>query len=423
MRRQLKLFDILCIGVNAIVGSGIFLLPGRLLEGAGALSIVLFLVCGVMLIPVGLCFAEAGSRVDRNGGPYNYARIAFGDFVGFALGWIAVVTAIFSYAAVANGLPYYLGEFIPGTDKGALAHVVSGLVIFFLMILNVRGVRLGANIINFFTLSKLVPLLLFVAVGLFFIKPVHFTVPTGISAAPVYGLLLAVVFTYQGFEVTPVPAGETLNPARTIPLAVMGSLILSGILYMVIQGVIVGTGAPVVGSERPLADAADFVLKGWGGTLLAFGALISMTGYCAGIAFSAPRFLTVLCEDRFLPRAGAAIHSRFQTPYVATIFISVMAFVMTLFLDFEKLVDISALAVSSQFLVTALAIPFLRKKTAVTDQTYVMPFGIIVPILGVLVSLVFIFQIKAQELIWFVATIAIGVAVSYAYRLVRGRGG
>lgn len=423
MRRQLKSFDIVCLGVNAIVGSGIFLMPGRMVAGAGPYSILLFLFCGLVLIPVGLCFAEAGSRVDRNGGPYNYAKIAFGDSIGFMLGWIAVVTAIFSYAAVANGLPYYLASFIPGMDKGTPAHVISGGIIFFLTALNVIGVRLGVNTVNFFTVAKMLPLILLAVVGLAFIGPENFSVPEQVTTSSTAGLLLAVLFTYQGFEVVSVPAGETINPSRAIPIAVMGSLIISAALYMLIQTVVVGSGAPVAGSERPLTETADFILGSTAGRLIAAGAVISMFGYCAGIAFNAPRFLTVLCEDKFLPAIGARLHSRFETPYVASIFIAVVSFIMTLFLDFNKLVDISALAVALQYLITCAAIPLLRKKTVATPATYVAPGRWLFPLLGVLISLVFIVQIRVSELKWAVVAVIAGLVLSFTTTRFRFRKG
>lgn len=413
MKRQLKTFDIVCLGTNAIVGSGIFLIPGIMVAGAGPYSILLFLLCGLMLIPIGLCFAEASSRVDRNGGPYNYARLAFGSGAGFTLGWIAVVTAIFSYAAVADGLPQYLSSFIPGIDKGIPSLLISGGVIFFLTALNVRGVRLGANTINIFTVGKLLPLILLAVIGLFFISPDNFSVPETVTMRSTTGLLLAVLFTYQGFEVAPVPAGETIKPSRAMPIAVIGSLVISAILYMLIQSVIIGSGAPVAGSEQPLSITAEFILGSWAGRLIAAGAVISMFGYCAGIAFSAPRYLTILCEDKFLPSVGASIHRHFGTPYVASVLIAVAAFAFTAILDFKKLVDISALSVALQYLVTCVAIPRLRKKTATTSETYVAPGKWLFPLLGALISVIFIVQIGASELKWTVVTVAIGIVVSF----------
>lgn len=424
MKRQLKFFDILCLGLNAIVGSGIFLIPGRLVQGVGASSIFLFLICGVLLIIVGLSFAEASSQVDRNGGPYNYARLAFGPHVGFVTGWIAVVTAFFSYATVANGLPQFLGMFLPGFDVGAKAHLVSILVVLFLAIINHRGIRLGANVVNLFTISKLLPLLILIVPGVFFIDWSRLSplVPTTVDGfKPMFGLILAVVFTYQGFEVAPVPAGETDNPKRNVPRAVMGSLLVAMVLYALVQLVVVGSGADVVSAETPLTVTGVHLYGAWAGTLFSVGALVSMFGYCAGMALGAPRYLTALCEDGFLPKMGAKEHSQFKTPVFAIWFIAIVTIILTLTLDFNRLVDISALAVVLQYTVTCAAIPVLRKKFPFNTDGYRMPFGPVLPILGVAICGLFIVQIRWAELQWALCSVGFGIIFAFSYNAFKNK--
>lgn len=421
MRRELKFFDILCIGVNAIVGSGIFLIPGRLVAGVGPASVLLFVVCGLLLIPIGLCFAEAGSKFEKNGGPYNYVRTAFGNKIGFATGWIDVVTAFFAYAAAARGISMYAATFIHGLDQGIYPHLIAGMLIIFLALINIRGIRMGANTINLFTVGKIFPLFFLVAIGIFFFKPHNFVPFAPHGFTPSLGLLLAVIFTYQGFEVIPVPAGETKYPQKIVPRAIIASIVISIFIYVLIQAVIIGSGAPVAGSERPLADTLIHLIGPFGIVLISIGALISMLGYCSGLALGTPRYLTVLCEDGFLPVAGARTHSKYGTPYVAIIFFSIVTFVLTLFLDFNKLVDISATAVVMQYILTCASIPKLRKKIPATENTYTMPFGIFFPLLGALASLLFIVQIQWAQLKWSLATILIGLLVASFYRIIKRR--
>ncbi len=237
MHRKLGFFDILCLGINGIVGSGIFLLPGRLLGGLGPLSIVQFILCGLLLIIVALCYAEAASRIDRNGGPYNYARLAFGSRCGFAMGWLLVVSVILNYATVLTGLVGYAGTVVPWVASGWHVGLVYGVVILILTILNYRGVRLGADTVNLLTVAKLLPLLAFVAVGIFAIHPGNFVPIAPYGFAPMAGLILATNFTYQGFEIAPVPAGEVANAVRVVPRAMVGALLFSMVLYALIQAI------------------------------------------------------------------------------------------------------------------------------------------------------------------------------------------
>ena len=194
------------------------------------------------------------------------------------------------------------------------------------------------------------------------------------------------------------------------------SLFLSMILYGIIQTIIVGSGADVVNSEGQLADAALSFMGPWGATLITIGALISMSGYVAGSAFLSPRSLEILCEDGYLPKTGARYHKKFDTPYVAIIFTAGAVFLMSMFLDFSRLVDMSSFIVVLQFSGTCLAVPTLRKKFVHTKNVYRAPGGKLLPIAGLLISLLFAFQIKLADLYWTASAIVLGLIISFGYR-------
>src|SRR5262245_41356839 len=161
MRRVLTTFDVTCIGVNAIVGSGIYLFPGRLQAALGPASILAWVLTGVLCLPLALCFAALGSVEDRSGGSFRYAQLAFGRGVAFLVGWSAWVTSLLSWAAVASGVPRYLGAFVSGFDRGPAARAVSAAVIIAFGALNVFGVKPGARLTDALTIGKLIPLAIF----------------------------------------------------------------------------------------------------------------------------------------------------------------------------------------------------------------------------------------------------------------------
>jgi len=188
--KKLSTFDVFCLGVNAIIGSGIFLFPGILAREAGPASIVAFLVCGILLIFVALCYAELGSIYKRNGGSYVYAREAFGPGIGFAVGWMSWVTAIFSWAAVANAVSSYAGYFNSVFSTAFMTKFVAcGLVLIF-GILNYRGIKLGAWTVNIFTLAKTAPLILFIAIGVFYVSAERFHPGSGFPIFPPWLILI-----------------------------------------------------------------------------------------------------------------------------------------------------------------------------------------------------------------------------------------
>ena len=183
LRRALGRWDLVAIGVNQVIGSGIFLLPSRVTEQVGAWAVVAFALAGLASLLVALCFAEAGSRFEVTGGPYVYTRAAFGRLVGFEVGWMQWVTRLTSWAGVANGIPLALGFYIPAMTSG-LPHVLFIVGIFgTLAFINLLGVRQAAWAINFFTVSKLLPLGVFILVGLFFMQAEPFTTYQCLSIA------------------------------------------------------------------------------------------------------------------------------------------------------------------------------------------------------------------------------------------------
>lgn len=404
MRRALTTFDMTCIGVNAIIGSGIYLFPGRLQESLGPASIVAFLLTGALCLPVALCFSALGRTEDRSGGPYRYAGLAFGPAVGFVVGWSAWVTALVSWAAVASGLSRYLSHFWPAAAHAGTAHAVAAVVVVGLGALNYRGVKPGARLTDVMTVGKLVPLALFIVLGAFALKGRHMTpfAPHGWSALPSAALMT--MFAYQGFEVVGVPAGEVQNPRVAIPFAVLWSLILSAGVYALIQLVFIGVGGG--GTSAPLAGAARSFLGARGADLVAVGGLISIFGFNAGTALCTPRYLSALAEDGLLPRRLAAPHPRFETPGLAIVASTTVVLVLTQILDFESLVDIAVLAVLGQYVATCAALVKLGTTTGAK----------VMGVIGVAVSIAFGVQATLEQLAVNVALLAVGVVAALATR-------
>ena len=172
--RRLGLFDITCLGINAIVGSGVFLFPGHLASFLGPASIVSFGLTAFLLLTVGLCYAQAATYFDRAGASYLYADAAFGEWTGFAIGWMAWATQLFSWAAVADAIALYLKYFSPFWNNPWAIKAVAGAVILLMGFLNYRGVKLGAMVSNFFTTAKIIPILIFIAFCLPHLKAANY---------------------------------------------------------------------------------------------------------------------------------------------------------------------------------------------------------------------------------------------------------
>lgn len=409
--RQLGLLDITCIGVNAIVGSSIFLFPGRLAAFLGPASILAFGLTGLLLISVGLCFAEASTRFDRTGGPYLYAREAFGDWTGFSIGWLAWVAQMFSWAAVANAIAVYLGYFDASWSSQTAVKGLAAVVITAMGIINYRGVKLGAWTSDFFTAAKLIPLLLFILLGLPKMSMANFTPLAPNGWAPMGQACFLAYFAFQGFEYVPVPAGEAKNPAKMVPIALIACLAISAVLYMSIQAVAVGVLPNLASSERPLAEAAALVLGPAGAVLMVVGSVLSTTGYNSSVALVTPRYLVGISEDGHVPQWFSKRHARFGTPHRAITITTGLTLAFALLLDFNKLVDISNVVVCAQYLSTCAAVMILRKKGPAPAGAFRLPGGWTIPVIGIAATLWLGSQGGLGQ-VWFsLALLAAGLAV------------
>lgn len=419
MQRALGRADVVAIGLNAIVGSGIFLLPDDLYRQMGLMSPLSFLLCALGLLPVALCFAEAASQVDRSGGPYIYAADAFGPLVGFGVGWMAFANSVFSYAAVASAASAYLIRLIPSWSGPWSVRALALLFIAAFSLLNYRGARPGAAVIQGFTASKFLVLLVLVGALL-----PHASLPHASSGAalpegiPGIGkATFMALFALQGFEVVPVPAGETRAPHRTVPWAVMWSLLAASALYVVVQCLLVGSYANLDAvSDTPLADAALSVapaLASW----VTIGGLVSTLGFVSGSALGTPRYLAAMALDRHVPYPLGAIHAQYAVPHRAVVVTGLVTAVLVIPFDYRSLIGMSNVAVAVQYLATCLAVPVLRRRGVVS--AFRAPGGRWTPALGALVSLWIVTEASLVELSWASAALAVGVALALTSR--RGR--
>ena len=409
-KRLLSLFDVVCLGFNAIVGSGIYLFPGKLAEQLGPASVLAFALCGVMSVLIGLCFVEASGMFETSGGPYVYARTAFGDLTGYMVGWTCWAAAILSWAAVTSAVARDLGQFFPASSSPLIMGMALAMgITCVLMIINYVGVKPGAYTLDVLTVVKLLPLVALLGVGLFNLKPalVKTFAPHGLSSLPRAAYLA--FFAFQGFEVVPVPAAETANPRRNAPIAVLGSIAGATLLYIFLQWVAVGSTPSLPGSEQPLAEMGRVLLGPMGGSLVAGAGLVSMIGFCAGIALSGPRYLEALAADDHVPRWVAQRHPRFGTPSRAILVTGGLTLAMVLAFDFEGLVDLAVLTVGVQYLATCLAVPVLRVTHPDHQRRMRLPLGPVIPLAATGVTIWFGCQAELEKLGWFGVMLLAGI--------------
>src|SRR5829696_7049738 len=320
LRRELGRWDLTAIGINQVIGGAVFALPAALAALVGGWSPVLIVLVGLASLMIAATFAEVGSRFDSTGGPYLYTKAAFGRFAAFEVGWMQWFTRVASWVSVINVLVASLGFYWPAVTAGAPRTTLLTAIIAALTLINVVGIRQSAWVVNALTIGKLVPLGLFIAVGLTQLGSGGFEVHGLPSGSALAASALLVIFACGGYEVIPVPAGESKDPRRTVPFSLIMTIVVVTIVLTLTQIVALGVLPSLPGSKTPLADASALMMGASGAAIITLGAVLSTLGNNMGQALSGSRSLFALAENGDVPRFFAKVSPRFGTPVVAILF-------------------------------------------------------------------------------------------------------
>jgi amino acid transporter len=425
LRRELGRWDLAAIGVNQVIGGAIFLMPSQVAAQVGAWSPLGFVAAGLASMTVALSFAEVGSRFDSTGGPYLYTRAAFGRFAAFEVGWMQWVTRATSQSSVVNGLALALGFYWPAVESGAGRAAVITAVTAALAIVNVWGIRQSAWVVNTLTVSKLVPLGVFILAGLFFIDPSRLGPLPPVTMAQASTAALLLIFVYGGYDVVPVPAGEANDPRRHVPFALVTTIVTVTVVMTLAQVVAMGTLPGIERSTTPMADAALRFLGPAGALMIGLGSVLSMTGNNAGQVLTGSRMLFALAENGELPRFFGWIHPRFRTPANAVLFTSAVALALALSGSFVKLAAVSAVARLVTYTGACAATLVLRRprfEGTVRPATFRIPLGPVVPAAAIVTSVGILAGATRAQLLGGAAALGAGAAL-FAVNALRRRAG
>lgn len=407
--RAVGLGGLILFCINAVVGSGVYLLPSESFKLLGPFSLWAPLIFALPVFILVLCFSEAASHFSEPGGAYLYARTAFGDFIGFETGFMNTLARVTSLAALANGFVVSLARLVPGAaDPLPRAALISGSLLAFAVI-HALGIRYGARTIYFFTVGKMLPLLTFIVVAIIAFRhnpiPASFTLPgTGTNWSEAALLLL---FAYAGFENLAIPAGEYKNPRRDLPMALLLGILAIAAVYSLAQLAAMSSLPDLSGTSTPIADAAAVVLGDFGATLITVGAVISILGTNLGTTLEGSRMIYALTYDRPPYRLAGYIHDRFRTPVIAIFLLAGVAIPVALAGTFAKLAVLSAIARLTTYLFTCASVPKLRK----LSPGFRAPGGWTIPILGTLISASLFLTLGRRHFIAAVIALTVGAVL------------
>ena len=430
LKREIGATALALNAMNLTIGAGIFVLPAIVAENLGPASFIAYIICGVLVILIMLCYAEIGSKVTSSGGSYAYVEKAFGPLAGFwinTLFWFGY--SILGDAAIVNAMADMLTTWFP------VFSIYSVRVIFFIVVfgslafINVRGAKQGSQFAITATLLKLTPLLLLVLISLFSISGENLVIKTWPGITNIGETALILFFAFLGIETALNVSGEIKDPQRNIPkgilLGVAGVLIIYLLIQFVAQGVL---GNQLGGyKDAPLAALAGRLIGPAGGTIILVTTVLSIFGNLSGDILASPRVLFAASEDKLLPGFLSRIHPKFATPYWSIIVYSAIGVIFASSGGFKQLAVYASSSVLIIYLAVVLAMIRLRYKKdlpagrqgIIVMGSFKVPGGLIIPILAIGTICWFLSHITRVEIVALSIFFAILTIIYFLNKIVR----
>lgn len=409
--------------LNGMIGAGIFALPMRAAESIGAWSPWLFLAIGFLIISVVLTFARLASFFDSSGGPVLYTGAAFGALTGFSTGWILYISRVTAFAANSTIMGDYLGAVWPWVGSGTGRTVLIIFICVSITLANYVGVKDGVRTVGLFTILKITPILLMILMGLPYLSP-DTMFP---SQLPTYEALssttLLLIYAFVGFESATIISGETVNARRTLPRALVMTVILTGLLYFLIVLVYIAVLPGEASQGATLIDLGRVLAGPVGAVVITLTAVFSIGGNLSTIMLAVPRLTFALGEQRLLPGWFSRVHARFSTPGNSILFLGGLGLAFALSGTFESLLAASVLTRLISYILCIAALPTISKQA--DDDTranaYKLIGGYTIPVIALVLCLWIAAQATAEAWVLTVQMLIVGLILYAVARQRRGR--
>ncbi len=366
--RDIGFMGLAVIVVNSMIGAGIFALPAAVSARAGVLSPWLFLAVGVLIITVVLTFAELSSYFKSSGGPVLFTTTAFGPLAGFTTGWVLFVSRMAAFAANTTVMAVYLGAIWPWFSDGVGRTLLIVVVSVTLTYANLVGVKEGVRTMAVITIFKLTPILLLIVLGLQHVSSDILFPATMPTIDDLGGTTLLLIYAFVGFESVTIVSGESKNPKRTMPRALVMTVIATGTLYFLIVLAYISVLPDAGASGATLIDVGRELMGPTGAVLITLAAFFSIGGNLSSIMLAVPRLTFALAQDRLLPKWFGQIHEKYSTPGNSIMFLGGLGLIFALTGSFAYLAAASSLMRLIAYVLCISALPAIRRKATAEEK-------------------------------------------------------
>lgn len=397
--RTIGVFGLSSNIVNVIIGSGIFVLPAIVAAGMGASGVFAYLVCGILIALIMLCFAEVGSKITNTGGLYTYVETAFGNYAGFLSGNLFLAAVLTADAAVSNALVNILAAAFPVFESEVVRLLFLFVIFFGLAFVNILGVKQGVGLVKFLVIAKILPLLLLILLGLPQVSLDNISIEAFPGFEQLGATSLILFFAFIGGETGLNVSGEVKKPHKNIPKSIFIGITTVLIIYIFIQLVSQGILADALADQKaPLAETARKVFGNTGFLILTAGAAVSMFGYLSGAILNMPRILYALSRDRVIPvKAFGKVHAKFKSPHLAILTYAGLGFILAALGSFEKLAVIATGGALLLYMGVSMAVIKLRFTKKSKPGEFKIPGGFTIPLLSTGIIIYFLSKMTYAE--------------------------
>ena len=436
LKRTLTAMDLTLLGIGAIIGTGIFVLTGTAAARAAGPAIVLsYVLAGVACGFAALCYAEFAAMIPISGSAYTYAYATLGEIFAWMIGWDLILEYAVGSMTVAVGWSGYFQRILAGFDlhlpiwmmaapaaaAGAVINLPAVLIVVGIMVLLVVGVRESARFNAAMVAIKLAAVLFFIAVGVTYVKPANWSpfMPYGFPGVMTGAAV--VFFAYIGFDAVSTTAEEAKNPSRDLPIGIIASLVVCTILYLAVAAILSGI-VPVVQYKAdlqfinaPVGYALALIHKDWAAGLVSAGAVAGITSVLLVMLMSQPRIFFSMSRDQLLPAGVSKVHPRFRTPYITTMITCFIVALVAGFVPIEILGEMTSIGTLFAFVVVSLAVIILRVRRPDAQRPFRVPFGFVIPVLGVLSCLYLMVSLSVMTWVRFLGWLDVGMVIYWFY--------
>ncbi|MBB6177330.1 MULTISPECIES: amino acid permease [Anoxybacillus] len=431
LKKELGAFDLTMLGIGAIIGTGIFVLTGvAAAEHAGPALVLSFILSGLACVFAALCYAEFASSVPVSGSAYTYSYATFGELIAWMLGWDLILEYGVAASAVAAGWSGYFQGLLAGFGielpkaltsaydpaNGTFIDVPAIVIVLLITFLLTQGVRKSARFNAIMVVIKVAVILLFIAVGVWYVKPENWTpfMPFGFSG--VAAGAATVFFAYLGFDAVSTAAEEVRNPQRNMPIGIIASLAICTLLYIAVSLILTGiVPYDQLGVKNPVAFALNYIQQDWVAGFISLGAITGITTVLLVMLYAQTRLFYAISRDGLLPSLFAKVSERKQVPlvnsWVTGIAVSIFAGVIPL----NKLAHLTNIGTLFAFTTVAIGILILRKTEPNLKRSFMVPFVPTIPLLAVAFCVYLALQLPVTTWLSFGGWLAIGLVIYFLY--------